>query len=86
MKARARRSAAITASVPEFEKRTSSAAGTILEMRLGHRVLALGAEREHAADLHARAGGLIHARVRVAEDAGAVGEAVVDVLVAVDVA
>jgi hypothetical protein len=32
--ARASRSAAITASVPEFEKRTSSAAGTIFEMRL----------------------------------------------------
>ena len=33
MKARASRKPAITASVPEFEKRTSSAAGTILEMR-----------------------------------------------------
>ena len=33
MWARATRSAAMTASVPEFEKRTSSAAGTIFEIR-----------------------------------------------------
>ncbi len=52
---------------------------------LGHRALTLGGEGEDAADLDAGAGRGIHPRVGVAEDAGAVGQAVVDVFVAVDV-
>ena len=76
----------MTASVPEFEKRTSSAAGTILAMRSATAYSRSVREGEDAADLDAGAGGRVHAGVGVAEDAGAIGQPVVDVLVAVDVA
>ena len=75
----------MTASVPELEKRTSSAAGTIFEMRSATAYSRSVRECEDAADLHARARRLIHSGVGIAEDAGAVRQAVVDVLVAVDV-
>ena len=51
----------------------------------GNLVFELGGQREHAADLHTPFRRLIDTLVGVAEDDGAVGEPVIDVLVAVDI-
>ena len=75
----------MTASVPELEKRTSSAAGTISRDHLGDHDLALGAEREDGADLLALAGRGIDLGMAVAEDRRAVAQAVVDVAIVVEV-
>src|SRR5688572_15362477 len=74
----------MTASVPEFEKRTSSAAGTIFAMRSAT-AYSRSVKGEDTPDLLARTGRGVDARVGVAQDAGAVGQPVVDVFVAVDV-
>ena len=62
-------SAAITASVPEFEKRTSSAAGTIFATARPRRITLRG-EGEDPADPRWPRGRRIDPRVGVAEDAG----------------
>ena len=75
----------MTASVPELEKRTSSAAGTICAMRSAT-VYSRSVESANTPpDLHALAGRRIHARVGVAEDCRPVAHAVVDVDVVVEV-
>jgi hypothetical protein len=52
---------------------------------LGDHVLALRRERKHPADFDAGARRRVHARIGVTENAGAVGHAIVDVFVVVDV-
>ncbi len=75
----------MTASVPELEKRTSSAAGTIFEMRSATASSRSVDEREHAADLHALARRFIDARVGIAENRRTIAHAVVDIDVVVEI-
>ena len=75
----------MTASVPELEKRTSSAAGTIFEMRSATLSSRSVDKRKHAADLHAFARRRIDPRIGVAEDRRAIAHAVIDVLVVVEI-
>ena len=72
--------------MPEFEKRTQFGGRHHARDPLGDRAFALGGEGEDSADLDAGAGGRVHAGIRVAEDAGAVSQPVVDVFIAIDVA
>ena len=75
----------MTASVPELEKRTSSAAGTICEMRSA----TLYSRSVESANTPPTSmpwrGRLIHTRIGVAEDRRAIAHPVVDVDVVVEV-
>ena len=51
----------------------------------GDFVLEFGRQREHAPDVHACPGGLVNARIGVAENDGAVSQSVIDVLVVVEI-
>ena len=51
----------------------------------GHRVFALGAKSEHAADRHALPGSRVHFRMGVTQYVRTVGQAIVDVLVVIDI-
>src|SRR4030095_12099515 len=76
----------MTASVPEFEKRTSSAAGTMLAIRSAT-AHSRSVERAKTPPTSLPAGraARIPAGRRVAEDAGAISQPVVDVFIAIDV-
>ena len=75
----------MTASVPELEKRTSSAPGIMSWISSATTHLALGAEREHGADVLALARRRIHLRMAVAEDDRAIAQPVVDIDIVVEV-
>jgi len=75
----------MTASVPELEKRTSSAAGTIFEMRSATFNSRSVDNANTPPTRMAFARGLIHLGMRVAENCGTVAHPVVDVHVVVEV-
>ena len=71
--------------MPEFEKADEFGGRHHARDAFGHGQFTLGRECKHTADFHAIPRGFIDPRIRVAEDRGTVAQAVVDVLVVVDV-